>query len=805
MIKALSVFCILMFYFFVQTVRSQTVPNTINLYGDNFPAEKIYIHFDKERYLPGETVWFKAYVFEENLPSLRSTNFYAALYDDNGKMVQQKVYPIFNATTDGFFQLPDTLHSSKFTFRAFTKWMLNFDTAFLYTHSIGIRTDVPATAPAVSRVSLNFFPEGGQLIEGITNTVAFKANYNDGLPFPVSGSIKKEGTDAAAASINDLHNGMGKFSLSPVAGERYYAEWTDQNGVKQRTDLPAVKTAGISLRLLNQGNQLAYMVVNKTQSDTVRLVAYMYQRVIYKANLPVKMNGQFSGYIPLGDFPAGVVQVTAFDNNWQPLAERICFSNNANATATATVTVKEHSTAKRGKNIIEIEVPDTVLTNMSMSVTDAEINKEPVGNTIFAGMLLNGDIRGAVYDAAYYFRKNDAATREHMDLVMLTHGWRKYNWDDMAAGKMPQVKYPADNYLTVYAQVNSAVLDRLAKDEQVTLMIKSQDSTTDMHFLQPDSKGMMKKEGLIFYDTAKVYVSFNKNKSLNRQMGIAGYNYTMPQPSFIRPVNSPGRSDTVNTAVADALAMYKYYNKGNNTPEGKTLLDVSVSNKRNWRNNPMQKMEERYVSGMFRGGANAASFDVMNDESAQNQFDIYSYLAYRTPGLRVVNSNKMGAGKSFLVRSIADEMEPMIFIDEHVADNDQLQNIPITSIAYVKVIYTYFGAKNDNEQFGPAVVVYLKKGRDLDEKPSENDLVMVKVPGYAPIKEFYSPDYATLPKTTGTDARTTLYWQPYIVTSKANHKVPVTFYNNDFSSKLRIVIEGINDDGKLVHIEKEIE
>ena len=67
---------------FSSGLKAQSIENSINLYGTNFPQEKIHIHFDKEVYLPGETIWFKAYVFEENLPSERSTNFYAALYDE---------------------------------------------------------------------------------------------------------------------------------------------------------------------------------------------------------------------------------------------------------------------------------------------------------------------------------------------------------------------------------------------------------------------------------------------------------------------------------------------------------------------------------------------------------------------------------------------------------------------------------------------------------------------------------------------------------------------------------------------------
>lgn len=82
---------------------------------------------------------------------------------------------------------------------------------------------------------------------------------------------------------------------------------------------------------------------------------------------------------------------------------------------------------------------------------------------------------------------------------------------------------------------------------------------------------------------------------------------------------------------------------------------------------------------------------------------------------------------------------------------------------------------------------------------------MIKVAGYSPIREFYSPDYSVSNTTTGTDARTTLLWLPYIVTDANNRRVPITFYNNDFTKKFRIVLEGIKEEGKMIHIEKIIE
>lgn len=195
----------LVFCFFYSGLKAQTIENSINLYGTNFPQEKIHIHFDKESYLPGETIWFKAYLFEEDLPSERSTNFYAAIYDENGKLVQQQVCPIFNSTADGHFLIPDSLLSAGLICRAYTTWMLNFDTSMLFSQAIkilSIKTGAEKT-PVTNTVSLHFFPEGGDIIEGVVNTIAFKAKYKNGLPFNVDGVIKITGNRKSDHTIKN--------------------------------------------------------------------------------------------------------------------------------------------------------------------------------------------------------------------------------------------------------------------------------------------------------------------------------------------------------------------------------------------------------------------------------------------------------------------------------------------------------------------------------------------------------------------------------------------------------------------------
>lgn len=807
--KKISRFCFVLPAILISAeLRAQTIENSISLYGANFPQEKIYVHFDKEVYLPGETIWFKAYVFEENLPSERSTNFYSALYNEQGKLISHSVSPIFGATADGHFNIPDTIKTSQLIYRAYTSWMMNFDTSLLFSKAIKLTgNDIKKNSAAAEMTSaLHFFPEGGTLIDGIKNTIAFKANYNNGLPFDVVATLKKQETGEEVMPIKSLHNGMGRFDLDMEPGSKYYAEWMDHKGQLQQTWLPLAKQAGVSLKLTIQKEKLFYNIINKTGSDSLHVIMYMYQKLFYKNSVAVAAAEAFTGMVPVGKLPSGVMQVTVFDSRWQPVAERVAFINNNNFSTDASLSTISVNMQKRGRNTLEISVPDTIPANMSLSISDADMNAAGMGNTIISGLLMKGDIRGYVHDPAFYFTSNtDADLKAKLDLVMLTHGWRRYNWNDMALQKTPVIRSTADEYLGVYGQVSKNLMQNMDKEEQVNLIIKTIDSTNTFYSIKPDKDGLLKQSGLVFYDSAKVYFSFNKNKTNNSQIAFSKFNFTYPA---LYPIADPRgllAPDTTGVVLQPGLSLFQYYSSNNGIRkfnEEKTMQGVVVKAGagRNWKNDPLVKMDERYASGLFSGGSVGYSFDVLHDEKAWTKPDIYSYIRNNIPGL-MIGSFNLASGRSLSYR----DKPVLVYIDEHEMTTSDLENLSLTQVAYIKLLPNFLGRGPEDGGTGinPVLSVYTRKGDDLiDRRPTEKDLGFVKVAGFSAIKEFYSPDYSQANNNSGTDARTTLLWMPYLLTDKGNRKIPVVFYNNDFTRRFRIVLEGINEEGKLIHIEK---
>ncbi len=808
-IKKIILACLFLQVFLHIDLYSQKPAQVIEQYGDKFPQEKIHIHFDRTAYMPGETIWFKAYLFEENLPTSRSTNFYAALYDDQGKLVQQQISPIFNGTSDGHFIIPDSLRSTKIICRAYTGWMLNFDTALLYTQIIRMISSNTEVAKTAGSASLHFFPEGGNIVEGAVNTIAFKANYDNGLPYAVDGVIKKQETGEVIMPLTAIHDGMGRFDLDFQSGAKYYAEWLDNNGAKQQTFLPAANPGGISLKLIVQKDKLFYNLVNKTGNDSLHVLMYMYQKVFYKTSIKVSATEPFTAVVPVNALPTGTMQLTVFDANWQPVAERVAFINNNNFSINAAVDVKQVSTQKRGKNLIEIFVADSIAANMSLSISDADMNADAAEHTIVSNFLLKGDIKGYIHDPAFYFsNNNDAALKAKLDLVMLTNGWRRYNWANMKQGKMPAITVAADEYLQVYGQVGAAALDKMDKEETINLIVKTKDSTTSFYAVKPTKAGVIKQSNLLFYDSARVYFTFNKSKLLNKQAAFSNSNFTITQSPVLPGHTNYFLRDTGGTAQRNNASLFAYY-KGKdgvsffNTEKTMQGVVVKTSGRRNWQNDPKLKMEERYVSGIFTAGALGYTYDVLHDERAWTKRDVYAYITNAIPGLSIGNFN-LAEG-----RAITYQQKPvLIYIDEREMTASELETLSLTQVAFIKFIPNFIGrgAQDGSGGMSPALSVYTRKGDDLiDRTPKETDINMVKVAGYSPLKEFYSPDYSQSNTGIGADARITLLWMPYVLTDRNSRKIPVTFYNNDLTKRIRIVLEGINEDGKMIHIEKIIQ
>ena len=762
-------------------------------FAEKFGPERAYLHYDKQAYSPGETIWFKAYVANEVIPAIESKTFYTDVLDEKGNLLQHITSPMIDGVTNGQFDIPLEYKGQYVFFRAYTRWMLNFDSAFLFTKQIRILGNDPkTTGPRPQTIpTLQFFPEGGDAVVGLPAKYAFKANDQWGKPVKVKGTI----TDAQGKvvdSIRTIHNGMGYVVMIPT-GSTYTANWKDEKEVGHTTKLPTAKASGASLQVQVSGNirrfQVNYSPDIAAANDTLHIIGTMYQHEVFRVSKATSGN-EVKGAVPTESLPTGLLTFTVFDKKWTPLSERVSFVNNEDLIFKPEFEVQHWGLNKRARNEIKISLPDSLVGSLSIAVTDEAIGRDSSQN-IISHLLLTSEIRGDVYNAASYFTANDDQAAQKLDLVMLTHGWRRFKWDEVLAGTTPKPTYAKDtSYMTLSGTVFGAIPGQIPPGAAVVLMLKQKKSEGQVILVPIESNGTFNERSTIILDTAQIYYQFQKKDLKNATLQFMTNRL---QPPTVR--KTVGRFGFA--ILADTVGNYRQWLMANETNDIaerakiKTLENVIVKSKTK---SPVQVLDEKYASGLFSGG-DGYQFDLVNDPFAKSAIDIFTYLQGKVAGLQI---SGQGSNTTLTWR----QGTPALYLDEMNSDVQMVSSISVQDVAYIKVFRPPFmGGFNGGNG---AIAIYTRRGNDVRNEPGKG-LANNKVEGYTLIKEFYSPNYASFSQENEQrDLRSTLYWNPNIeMTSRK--PVVLTFYNNDVTKSFRVIIQGMTRDGKLAYYEEVME
>lgn len=457
--------------------------------------EKVYVHTDNTCYFVGDTLWYKAYVVRaDNLcPTDMSRILYVELLNPDGLLVErQNIIISPNGHTCGQFVLEDSLYSGYYELRAYTRWQLNFnvrhhrysthDTWLFYNKQMaadyfriwdGLYSRVlpvygkPETTgdfdvrrmyqrpktrlPKQKKDELlvNFFPEGGHLVQGVENRVAFEVTDQHGEAVNISGTVKGEGTQDL--SIRTEYMGRGLFHVVPDAKRlKAYFTW---HGKNYQFDLPKAETRGAVLQLENgtitvYGRQLA--------SDKKYAVSVLCRGVLSFFQEISFSEGKSVLALPVDELPSGVCDVTLFDDDGSILADRLFFVNhheNDEALITAPIVpTKTYEPYER----IELPVQCqgvTTPTTFSLAIRDTRTDEPSYDdNNLLTSLLLSSELKGFIAYPSYYFEKDDEQHRRHLDLLMMVQGWRKYKWNELS-DTARQMRYQPEVTTTVEGSV----------------------------------------------------------------------------------------------------------------------------------------------------------------------------------------------------------------------------------------------------------------------------------------------------------------------------------------------------------------
>ncbi len=775
------------------TLHAQTFEQPLVKWNNENPIQKLYLHIDREHYFSGQTIWFKSYFLSDFMPSAANSTLFVELLNNQSGIISKKVLPVFGALSNGQMQIPDTLSTGSYQLRAYTPLMLNHSKEYLFSRRVqiyGKERKGPAPAAPATVTNIRFFAEGGNLVAGVPNNVAFKSVDENGFPFTVRGIVKDDAGNEVAR-FTTLHDGMGAFSFTPQAGKNYYAGLVHEPDVKH--NLPEVTTNGIALQLRQAANGVEISLQNPGGGEALApayMIGQMQHQILFKHAF-INSKNNMTAQVPTAKFPSGILQITVFNKDGVPLAERLAFVDNKEYLLPATFNANVVNTSRRKLNDYTIHLSDSVTGNFSISVTDADYDSPGMrAQNIISSFLLTSDIAGYVHNPAWYF--SDAEnTRQALDLVMMTNGWRRFKWSDVTSNNLPVPQHKDQGYISLSGRAKVRGSGRSFADRELMVWTATADSAQGMQLVKTDAEGRFKMDSVIFFDKAKVLftdVMGNKSKFITVELDTDSLYKTYNLPPLNIPYNK------FNT-TADHLAQrmgtaYFDYSRG----EGLMLDNIIVKGNKT----RLEQLEEIYMSGFFAGGINARTYDLTNEFIPH--WNIFEYLQGRVPGLRVERST-MNDYRLYY-RQVGTFRPMYVYLDEMLVDASFVSTIPASDIALVKIFPTFVAAPGGGAN--GVIAVYTKRGHELNEHiESTGDIV--DYDGYSIIKEFYAPDYSQPVPGRYTDYRLTLDWKPEVYVSGTNQKIPVTFYNNDRTKRFRVVAEGITGDGKLLMVEEIVE
>lgn len=830
-----------------EDVGIREMVNKINLFNRYLPQEKVYLHFDNTAYFMGEKMWFKAYVLRSDNHHATDVSrvLYVELLDRSGNVVETQKLPIgAMGQADGVFDLRNVLAGGFYEVRAYTRYMLNWDSSWLFSRVFPI-FETPGKEGDYSRPSLGktawqvresekvptkektgisfakpedgniaFFPEGGHLVENLSCRVAFEIRDRQGLP--VNGTGELSCGEECLCSVSTSQNGRGVFSLVAQPGKIYSLNLKDKRGRLYRQELPVAEKEGCSMRVTQSGKSWC-VTLNTTTSfaqDSLGIVLTAHGALKHVDVVA----GSRSIYLSLPDsaIADGVNRVSVVNGAGQVLADRLFFQYPRTLKDSISVTVKETSLLPSSPINLSFHAPPSTI--FSLSVRDADTEKNISSLDCENWLLLAGELHGYVSHPEYYFESDDAEHREAADLLMLVQGWRRYDLSQMMGKKNFKIVHPVEKGLSISGRLKGPQKKAIVSNQNLRFRLYNELGQSLSGNAVTDSLGYYVIEVPPCDGEWNMFVHIPKKYSIEIDRNFSPSPRSLSLLELMRP--------------QDATAAMTSFHYSRNTdevlekPAGISMLSrvhmlpTVVKKKHFWESGIAWDniTEGREVSYLY--------YNI--DKERDRLLDKGEEIPYIYEWLKQKNHAFKGD-----YRELFDAFNPAFWYDKDVCDfsyngnpilwmldnsprcitnglpftgtvplmkSRTIDDMPVT-MGEVKAIYITeapnvwkrYLVGNAWAKIGNMATVFVYTHKMFRKCPK--NLRHTFFDGYSPAVEFYSPGYGELPS--NEDFRRTLYWNPYVRTNKEGY-VDLRICNTGTCRQLIISAEAITPDGNIV-------
>jgi hypothetical protein len=818
-------------FFPVLTALLISFPNSGNLYsqyssaGDSLKiVEKVYLHTDRDSYYPGDDIWFKAYLIDDSYNQLtsHSSNLYVELISPELKIIDNHVIKLSEGLGNGDFHLPDSLRSGMYRLRSYTNYMRNFGDELFFNKDIIIinSSDAENSFAESAKITgkdpeISFFPEGGSLVDNVASIIAFKVLDANGYGYNVTGEIYSSAGEKVT-DFKSTHKGMGTFLLQPVPGSRYFAVIKNRAGDTLKYGIPKSFSTGIALHVSNdRPGEISLSF--KTNPETFPLIKdHDFSLIISRHDVPFKtytfrmrsLNSFLT--IPTVDIPDGVIMLTLSETGNKPVCERLVFIQNNNDVRINLETDKKVY-GKRDSVSLKISLSESTKAAMeaflSLAVTENIFtdNSSRFPSSISSWFLLESNVRGAVEEPSYYFDPSNPDRLKDLDQLLLTQGWRDFEW------KYKTMNYLPEHGFTISGRVRKKFTDVPLQNSTVTLALFKGGKPL-IEVLPLDNEGRFISEGIEFTGEGKLVASVTGERDNLKGWLLLDSTRYSPAPikniehrkAFMQNDNQIG-SDSMLTSE-DSLITKRYHKfiqyaeisssikKKYKLTDTIALGEVKIIAKRvDWTETAKSRSRHYLMGEPDREIVITPQLEIYN-----NVYQLLTQSMILNPG-PLQSPRRLNRPLYLIDGNRSTELDvralPISLVERIDVINDPASFAALRTLVPTETADSLGGSKIVMGYADGAISIILKDNYDSYINKAVFHSVNIAFSGYNEPRLFYSPKHkSTLESDYKPDLRTTLFWVPNI-NLEASKYLLLDFYNTDNSSDIKITVEGITSSG----------
>ncbi|PTQ94995.1 hypothetical protein C8P68_106209 [Mucilaginibacter yixingensis] len=757
--------------------------------------EKTYLHTDRDVYLQGDTLWFKAYLVnaQDNIPIATSNNLHVELIDAGATIRGSEVIKLDNSSGHGDFIL-DTVPAGTYRLRAYTNWMRNFGDNFFFEKRITLLpsasgkatannaakagtasvTPAPVTAPATpSAPTVRFFPEGGSLVEGLGSIVAVKAEDGDGLGLPATGAILSAAGDTVA-HFNCDAEGMALFALLPVAGQSYKAVVL-LNKKPATFQLPSALKEGLALQIRQSDSLLTTVISRNSTSMPTAYRLTVKHGGVSLISQDIQLTGnQLAARIPTATLPEGVSAVTIYDDQNKPHCERLVYIHHPGQ---SNISLNTNKKVYKTSEPVTLNIGTKPNANLSVAVVDQSVALQQ--DDIAAYLLLGSELRGQIHHAARYFDTTNVNRFKQVDMLLLTQGWRDFVWRRLIDSGI-HISYMMEEGIPIDGKVTDDNTESPIPNLNLSLFAPEAKGGT-LQSARSDADGRFHFPGLIWYGKENIKMAALNDKGVKQGSIQLDKNLTV---AAVAPMafNKLAKQDSIGIAKAGQVQLALDAKR----PDVTQLKEVKVRANRS--------------SVVLRGGkvlttwGDQQMFNITPDDKQYKTLEWY--LLQKMKGATQAGADDNGI---YYMRK-----QPLLFINDVELNMDdtaqanayriQYYNMPITK--FKKIVFkpmigtdhSLNATKITEGQLQDYFLLYLYL---VDDATIDNPgSLQTFRDGYYQARVFYKP--ANEKEVTKAGYRPTIHWEPDVHADASGH-ASINFLNNGEAGK--VIVQGITPAG----------